>query len=67
MTAKQRDGSLQKSARLIVLMRLQDKGQLEGLSLARIAKLFRVPPARSTIGRDLRDVKKLRKTLKDLL
>jgi len=67
MTARQRDGSLEKSARLIVLMRLQDEGQLEGLSLAKIAGLFRDPPARSTILRDLRDVTRLRRTLKETL
>lgn len=67
MTAKQRDGSLEKSARLIVLKQLQDNGQLRGLSLQKIANLFIDPPNRSTIMRDLRDVKRLRKTLKQII
>lgn len=63
MTAKHRDGSLEKSARLIVLLRLQEAGKLTDLSLAKIANLFKDPPARSTILRDLRDVERLKKTL----
>jgi len=63
MTAP-RNGSLEKSARLIVLMQLQDAGRLDGLSLAKIANLFLDPPTRSTIMRDMRDVARLRKTLK---
>jgi len=58
-----RNGSLEKSARLIVLMQLQDAGKLDGLSLAKIARLFPDNPNRSTIMRDLRDAIRLRKTL----
>ena len=61
---KRRDGSLEKSARLIVLMEIQDGGLLESLSLQQIANLFPDKPHRSTIMRDLRDVAQLRKTLK---
>lgn len=54
---------LNKSARLILLMRLQDAGKLDGLSLSKIARLFDPPPNRSTILRDLRDIKRLRDLL----
>lgn len=63
---QRRNGSLEKSARLILLLRWQDEGRLAGLSLAKIAKLFRQPPNRSTIMRDLRDVDRLRKTIKTM-
>ena len=63
---KQRNGSLEKSARLIVLMRLQDAGKLKGLSLQKISNLFQDKPARTTILRDLRDVSRLRETLKKM-
>lgn len=63
---KQRNGSLEKSARLIVLMRLQDAGKLNGLSLQKISNLFQDKPARTTILRDLRDVIRLRETLKKM-
>ncbi len=64
MNNKSRDGSLNKSARLIILMEAQDRGQLKGLSLAKIASLFDDPDlARSTIMRDLRDAKRLRPVL----
>lgn len=63
---KQRNGSLEKSARLIVLMRLQDAGKLNGLSLQKISNLFQDKPARTTILRDLRDVSRLRETLKKM-
>lgn len=62
--SQHRDGSLEKSARLIMLMELQDNGQLGGLSLQKIADLFLDAPNRSTIMRDLRDVERLRKLLK---
>jgi hypothetical protein len=61
-----RNGSLEKSARLIVLMNLQDSGRLNGLSLQKIANLFIEPPTRQTIMRDLRDVTRLRVTLKKM-
>ena len=61
-----RNGSLAKSARLIVLMNLQDTGRLNGLSLQKIADLFVEPPTRQTIMRDLRDVKRLRVTLRNM-
>lgn len=66
MTARSRDGSLEKSARLIVLLSWQDAGRLEGKSLAEISRMFQDPPNRSTIMRDLRDVKRLRVTLKQM-
>lgn len=62
--AQRRDGSLEKSARLIVLMEMEDSGALSVLSLQKIADLFPDKPHRSTIMRDLRDVERLRKTLK---
>jgi hypothetical protein len=61
-----RDGSLEKSARLIILMRAEDKGRLTGLSLQKIANLFPQPPNRSTIMRDLRDLKNLRTVLRKM-
>lgn len=64
--AKRRDGSLEKSARLIVLMEMEDGGKLADLSLQKIADLFPDNPHRSTIMRDLRDVERLRKTLKQV-
>jgi len=60
---KQRNGSLEKSARLVILMRLQDAGRLRGLSLQRISDLFIVKPSRMTIMRDLKDIVRLRVTL----
>ncbi len=66
MTARSRDGSLEKSARLIILMRWQDADKLAGLSFQKIANLFADPPNRSTIMRDLRDVERLRKTIKQM-
>jgi hypothetical protein len=63
---KHRDGSLEKAARLIVLLQLQEGGQLDGLSLQKIANLFREPPHRSTILRDLRDTARLRELLKQI-
>lgn len=64
--AKRRDGSLEKSARLIVLMEMEESGKLADLSLQKIADLFPDNPHRSTIMRDLRDVERLRKTLKQV-
>jgi hypothetical protein len=66
MTPRQRNGSLEKSSRLIILMKLQDTNRLNGLSLQKISNLFPDKPARTTILRDLRDVKRLRITLKKM-
>lgn len=64
---KHRDGSIDKSARLVILMRMQDAGRLAGLSPQKIANLFPEPrPSRWTIERDLRDVDRLRKALKEM-
>jgi len=62
----QRDGSLNKSARLIVLMEMQDAGRLAGLSLQKIADLFSDHPNRSTIMRDLEDLPRLRDMLQKM-
>jgi hypothetical protein len=64
---KKRHGSLEKSARLVVLMQLQDAGRLDGLSLQKIADLFTPSPNRSTILRDLRDVPRVRETIKTIV
>jgi hypothetical protein len=61
---KHRDGSIEKAARLIVLMQMQDRGRLAGLSLQKIADLLPDKPHRSTIMRTLRDVDRLREILK---
>lgn len=58
--------AIEKSARLVVLMRLQDSGHLLGLSLQAIANLFPTKPNRSTIMRDLRDLEKLRALLAEM-
>ncbi len=63
MKNKQRDGSLNKAARLIILMELEDRGKLADLSLQNIADKYFPDVVRSTIMRDLRDVERLRKTL----
>ena len=63
---KRRDGSLEKSARLIILMEMRSAGELEDLSLQKIADKFKKPPHRSTIMRDLRDLERLQKTLSEM-
>jgi len=65
--SKNRNGSLEKSARLIILLRLDTLGRLEGRSLQKIADLFQIPPSRSTIMRDLRDLENLKIVIKDML
>jgi len=62
---QRRDGSLEKSARLIVLLEMQDAGRLTGLSVRKIAKLF-VDTSYATISRDLHDVDRLRVTLRNM-
>jgi len=63
---KHRNGSLEKSARLIVLMEMQDAGKLAGLSLQSIANLLPDRPNRATIMRDLRDLGNLRDVLAEM-
>jgi hypothetical protein len=54
-----------KAARLMILLEMQERGQLDGLSLQKIANLFPEPkPNRSTIFRDLRRLEQL-KTIRD--
>lgn len=64
--SQHRDGSIEKSVRLILLMRMQDRGELTGLSLQDIADKFPDQPHRSTIMRDLRDVDRLRDKIKEM-
>lgn len=63
---KRRDGSIEKSARLIVLRDLQEQKQLKGLSLQEIANLFADDPHRSTIMRDLRDLPRIIKLVAEM-
>ena len=58
--------SVYKAARLIILLDLADAGLLEGLSLQQIADMFGDAPNRSTILRDLRQLPKLRKAVSDM-
>lgn len=63
---KDKNNPIEKSARLIVLMRMQDAGRLSGLSLQAIANKFTSKPNRSTIMRDLRDLESLRALLAEM-
>jgi hypothetical protein len=60
---KKRDGSIEKSARLVILLELADRGNLQGLTLQQIANMFPSVQSTSTIMRDLRDVERLREVL----
>jgi hypothetical protein len=68
MAKKQREGSLQKSARLILLLRWQDTGKLDGKGGGTIAKMFpeNQRPSRFTILRDIADLPALREMLKTM-
>jgi hypothetical protein len=59
---------LEKSARLIILLRWQDDGRLAGLSCQKIANLFPPEhrPSRFTIHRDLRALDRVRKIIRDV-
>lgn len=61
-----RNGSYNKAIRLILLMEMQKKGELEGLSYQKIGNLFSPPVIRSTIMHDLRDVEELKSALKEM-
>lgn len=53
---------LTKAARLMILLEMQERGELVDLSLQKIANLFPEPkPNRSTILRDLRRLEQLKK------
>ena len=60
----QRIGSLNKSARLIVIQQMSEAGTLDA-NKTRLARTLGV--TRPTIYRDLADLKKLQPVLKDLL
>jgi hypothetical protein len=53
MTPSTADDRITKAARLMLLLELQERGQLDGLTLQEIANLFPAPPNRSTIYRDM--------------
>lgn len=55
-----RKNQLAKAARLCLLMQWQAAGDLTGLTLQAIANRFTVPPNRSTILRDLRDIEQIK-------
>jgi hypothetical protein len=54
MSSSDQYDRLTKAARLMILLELQERGVLDGLTLQQIADLFHDPPNRSTILRDLR-------------
>lgn len=54
---------IEKAARLVLLMTWQDQGKLEGLPLPKIAALLPGDVSKSTVSRDLKDVRALREIL----
>ena len=66
MTTKQRDGSLSKSARLVLLREWKAAGLLDGLSAAKIGGVFRPRVHRQTIWRDMKDLEKLERTIRKM-
>lgn len=56
--------SVYKAARLIILLDLDDAGLLDGMSLQQIADMFNDDLNRSTILRDLRQLPKVRSVIK---
>jgi hypothetical protein len=62
----EKNRSVYKAARLIILLDLADARLLEGLSLQQIADMFGDAPNRSTILRDLRQLPKLRKAVAEM-
>jgi len=65
MTAR-RNGSLEKSARLLILLNWKLAGMLEGLTYQAIADRFPNPPHRATIERDLKDLERLEKVIDEM-
>jgi hypothetical protein len=64
MSSSDQYDRLTKAARLMILLELDERGVLDGLTLQQIADLFRDPPNRSTILRDLRMLPQV-KTIRD--
>lgn len=64
MTPSTADDRITKAARLMLLLELQERGGLDGLSYQQIADLFPAPPNRSTIYRDVQALPRL-KALRD--
>lgn len=63
-TSGQKRMRLNKSARLVVLLDMDDHGLLDGVSLQKIADLFDQPGLnRSTILRDIRELPALREEI----
>lgn len=58
--------SVYKAARLIILLDLDDAGLLDGMSLQQIADMFNDDLNRSTILRDLRQLPKVRNVVKTM-
>lgn len=61
---QQQHNPIDKAARLVLLMRLQDAGRLDGLTVRKIADL--VGRHFTTISRDLKDIEELREVLKSM-
>lgn len=55
-----KSNQLAKASRLCLLMKWQAAGSLDGLTLQAIANRFIIPPHRSTILRDLRDIAQIK-------
>lgn len=62
MTTK-KNRSLEKTVRLIILMEMKDRNELEGLSLQEISNIIGGRLTKSTISRNLADAERLRKRL----
>lgn len=65
MTTK-KNRSLEKTVRLIILMEMKDRNELEGLSLQEISNILGGRLTKSTISRNLADAERLRKNLRVL-
>jgi transcriptional antiterminator len=64
-TTNSRTGSLSKTARLMILQKMQEAGTLDGMSKPALAELLST--TRFTIYRDLADLKDLQPLYKSLL
>lgn len=64
--SQHRDGSIEKSARLVILMKLQDVGKLTGMSGRQIAAEYFPDTHFTTIARDLRDVARLKDKIEEM-
>ena len=62
MTTK-KNRSLEKTVRLIILMEMKDRNELEGLSHQEISNILGGRLTKSTISRNLADAERLRKQL----